>query len=95
MRVANRDARDCVVALQPFKGSNTFGEYFTNVYVVYSYGYHFPLFVFDKINRIWYYNEDKYSTSTSKHFSQLNPLVKSFEWKTTPELLTIIKNLKK
>jgi hypothetical protein len=95
MRVANRDARNWVRDLKPFKGSNTFGEYFTNVYVVYSYGEHFPLFVFDKINRVWYYNEDKYSVSTSKHFTQLNPLVESFEWKTKPELLIIIKNLKK
>ena len=74
MRVSNKNARSLVVSRRDFTGSNIFGE--TNgrgVYAVYSYGYHFPLYA--NINGQWYGNSDKYSVSTSRHYSQCNPLV--------------------
>ena len=70
--VSNINARPLVQSCTPFKGSNTFAEYINGVYVVFSYGYHFPLFA--KIGEQWYKNSDKYSTSTSKQSTQLNPL---------------------
>jgi len=45
------------------------------MYVVYSYGTHWPLFVFDTVDRVWYENSDKYSTSTSKQRGQAHPHV--------------------
>ena len=42
------------------------------LYVVYSYGEHWPLFVWDGFD--WYENEDKYSPTTTKHRSQTHPL---------------------
>jgi hypothetical protein len=75
MKTSNQKARAQVQQLQPFKGNNTFAEYLGNVYVVYSYGKHWPLFA--KINGRWIENENRFSVSTSKHHSQLHPLEKT------------------
>ena len=45
----------------------------TGYYVVFSYGLHWPLFIYDYKLRQWYGNSDKCSTTTSKHYSRLNP----------------------
>jgi hypothetical protein len=45
--------------------------YALEVYAVYSYGHHFPIYA--RINGQWYRNKDKYSVSTSRHQSQCNP----------------------
>lgn len=71
MKVSNCNARDCVKKLLSFKGNNTFGEWKGETYVVFSYGHHWPLFA--NVNGVWYENEDRYSTTTSKHRSQLHP----------------------
>jgi len=72
MRVSNKNCRRFVEKCKPFKGSNLFGEYSREgVYVVYSYGYHFPIYAF--LNGSWYGNSQKYSVSTSKHQSQARP----------------------
>lgn len=60
----------------PFHTSNKqlFG-YWTpsGVYAVFSYGQHWPLFVFvSEVNR-WFANEDKYGTTTSKHYGKAHP----------------------
>lgn len=75
MRIANRDSRDFVMNLKPFKGSNLHAENKGNLYVVYSYGW-WPLWIYCKENKIWIENTDKYSVSTSKHKTQSSPLVK-------------------
>jgi hypothetical protein len=54
-----------------FVGSNLFAVYNNGKYVVYSYGDHFPLFVYH--NGKWYENSDRYSVSTSKHRTQSHP----------------------
>lgn len=43
----------------------------THMYVVYSYGDHWPLFVCH--DGVWYENIDRYSVTTSKHRSQSHP----------------------
>lgn len=79
--VANRDARRCVQECIQFSGSNVWGECVDADtgevalnYVVYSYRYTWPLFVFDELAQVWYENVDKASTTTSKHRTQLHPL---------------------
>lgn len=79
-KVPNRDVRQYVQSRKLFTGSNLYGVW--NVtgegetreewYVVYSYGRHWPLFIYT--NGVWYENEDKYGTTTSKHRSQSHPL---------------------
>jgi hypothetical protein len=71
MKIANCAARQSVKELADFKGNNTYGEWIGEVYAVFSYGPHWPLFV-NKAG-VWYENEDKYGTTTSKHRSQLHP----------------------
>lgn len=81
--IANRDARTYVAMRQPFQGANLYGqnervlqhgELPVLLYAVYSYGPHFPLFVYDVRTSTWYENEDRYSVTTSKHRSQAHPL---------------------
>jgi hypothetical protein len=43
-----------------------------SLYVVYSYGAHWPLFVW--YGGTWYGNEDSYSPTTTKHRTQTHPL---------------------
>ena len=60
----------------PFHTSNKqlFG-YWTpsGVYAVFSYGQHWPLFVYEPTTHNWFANEDKYGTTTSKHYSKAHP----------------------
>jgi hypothetical protein len=86
MKTSNKDARKLVNGLTEFKGSNTFAEIDaptetrpTWLYVVYSYGYHFPMYIAewlkdeDSSRATWYENIDKYSQSTTRQQSQLRP----------------------
>jgi hypothetical protein len=80
---SNKNARVLVNGLTDFKGSNTFAE--TNaptetrptwLYVVYSYGYHFPMYIaewFEGQAPTWYENTDKYSRSTTRQQSHTRP----------------------
>lgn len=70
-RIANKNASSCVRRRQEFKGSNLFGTYLDDRYVVYSYGEHWPLFV--HINGAWFENQDKYSRTTPKQKRQAHP----------------------
>ena len=73
LKTSNKNARNIVENKCEFQGANTFGVWESeDVYVVYSYGKHFPMYV--NINRVWYENSDKYSVSTSKQQTQLRPL---------------------
>ena len=85
-RIANKDARDYVRRGEPFQGSNLFGEYddsdegSNTPYVVYSYGHHFPMFIY--LGNSWYENSDKYSVSTSKQQSQARPTMETVKLNT-------------
>jgi len=72
----------------PFKAHNIFAEINSNGdYVVFSYGYHFPMYAF--IAGKWFGNKSKYSVSTSKQQGQTNPFDVS-EWVTTDELRAMV-----
>ena len=89
MRVANQNASKYVNELKEFKGSyNKYGKhnvsifaenieafdlYGKELYVVYSYGYHFPMYIYDRQAGIWIGSKDKHSVSTSRHQSQCRP----------------------
>ena len=75
MKVSNCKARSMVQSKLPFKGNNTFGETINGAYVVFSYGHHWPLFLY--VDGTWYENRERYSVSTSKHRSQLHPLTET------------------
>jgi hypothetical protein len=76
-KIANRDARYYVQRCIPFEGSNLFS--FTHflpgetLYAVYSYGTHWPLFIWSDEAKTWFENEERHSITTSKHRSQCHP----------------------
>ena len=75
MKIANREARSYVQQRKPFRGSNLYAIRFDKrspfMYVVYSYGTHWPLFIYT--NEQWFENSDKYSVTTSRHRTQSHP----------------------
>lgn len=73
-RIANKDARKYVEELKEFQGSNLFSQWTDpDIYVVYSYGRHYPMYIYDAKYKKWIGNKDKYSRSTTKHHSQVRP----------------------
>ena len=71
MRIANKDMSRAINNLDEFQGSNVFAEYKYGKYIIFSYGYHFPMYV--NMNGKWIGNSDKYSMTTLKHKTQANP----------------------
>jgi hypothetical protein len=73
--IANKNARPYVQAHKPFQGSNTHAMWHgaSRRYVVYSYGIHWPLFIYDEAQGVWFENAEKYPQSTSRHHSQMHP----------------------
>ena len=84
-RTTNRDCREHVENREEFNGAwhsrlrnhTIFARWHGNVYVVYSWGEHYPMFLWidpDKPDGGWYENEDYFSRSTSRHHSYARPL---------------------
>jgi hypothetical protein len=90
MKTSNRKCREFVINRQAFTGSNLYGEWLNNCYTVYSYGRHFPIYVWR--DGVWYANRGKYSQSTTRHQSQARPLHQGdlMEWRDTEGLNKII-----
>lgn len=63
MTLAHSDLLPLIRERNPFKAGNVYAETKNGVYVVYSYGEHFPLAV-HRDDR-WFVNHDRYSVSTS------------------------------
>ena len=70
-RVANKDCRSYVERKEEFNGSNLYAEKIGKIYIVYSYGEHYPMFLCRKGH--WYENSDGSSRSTSRQRSQARP----------------------
>lgn len=81
-RVANREMGSCVNRREEFVNNNrsVFAQWLDEPvrYVVYSYGTHFPMYVWE--NGVWYGNGDKYSVTTSRHQSQCRPVSSNITW---------------
>ena len=73
IRTANKRAGDLVGKLVEFKGNNTYSEWIDDNYVVFSYGEHWILYLYNKNYNQWYGCNEKESITTSKHMSQLKP----------------------
>ena len=70
------ECRQYVERRVPFHTTNKqlFGYWCTSgVYAVFSYGQHWPLFVYEPTTSKWFANEDKYGTTTSKHYGKAHP----------------------
>lgn len=74
-RVANKDMSGQVTYRNDFENNNqtAWGKHVDDLYVVYSYGFHFPMYIYDYKAEQWFGNEDKYSSTTSRHQSYARP----------------------
>ncbi len=82
-RINGRLSRSYVQRKLPFKNSN--GQLYAEWaglngiengdarYIVYSYGSHWPLFVYVPKVNTWFENKEKYGPTTSKHRTQTHP----------------------
>ena len=101
-RIANKNARQYVNELKDFKGSynknatHNASIFASNIkcylckglYIVYSYGYHFPMYIYDKQTGIWVGSKDKYSSSTTRHQSDCRPSAEIKCWLDTADEMT-------
>lgn len=71
----NNDMYKFVNLHAPFYNNNetAFGVHDRHLYVVYSYGYHFPMYVYDSQARQWFGNSEKYSSTTTRHQGGARP----------------------
>ena len=75
-RINGRLSRPYVQRKLPFKNSN--GQLYAewhgdDRYAVYSYGPHWPLFVYVPEVNLWFENKEKYGPTTSKHRTFTHP----------------------
>ena len=74
-RVPLRDVRRLVQQRQEFQANSMYAQDWivngTPVYVVFSYGVHWPMLIY--LRGKWYGNRNKYSATTSRHMSAANP----------------------
>ena len=93
-RSSNKNIDKHIDNKEQVKGNNIFAEYtpsYPNLYVVYSYGYHFPMYVYDEDSNMWFANSDRYPVSTSKHQSQARPSQPIDMFLNTDQLMTILR----
>ena len=96
MRTSNSKARDYVNNLEAFIGSNIYSNWFswdegmTKLYAIFSYGEHFPMYIYDDNEDVWVGNQDKYSRSTTRHQSQARPSGGVDVWLSTSEMKGLI-----
>lgn len=96
----NRDAREFVSARAPFinKSKTMYGVWIDPInfpnphYVVYSYGDHFPMYVWVESEKRWYGNSDRYSQTTTAHQSYARPRDGVAAYFTTDQLKAMIAN---
>ena len=100
-RISNAQARDFITELEDFQNTNKtlFGK--TNKlgdYVVYSYGRHFPIYLWVASLGAWVANSDDYvkgdgciSKTTSRHKTVCRPIQEIHHWVNTEDLCHIIR----
>ena len=82
-KISNSDMRVHVQQRDVFTNHNSTVEAYWKAdnrgdmrYVVYSYGDHFPMYIYDERLSQWFGNRDRYSVTTSRHQSQCMPVVR-------------------
>lgn len=91
-RISNSEAHSYVDSRSEFKTNNEtmFGRRFTNTYAVFSYGTHFPMYVYDFDSGSWVGNKDKYSRTTSSHQTKSRPSAPITNWFDTETMKRIV-----
>lgn len=99
MKIANSKCRPLVEARTPFQGSNLWGAWLNSTfvestdkqYVVFSYGNHFPIYIYDQDTQQWFGNKDRFSQSTTRHQSQARPMANGtqLQWLDTRRMIVL------
>ena len=91
-RCNNKDMHRYVTYRDPFTNNNetAFGVLERGVYVAYSYGYHFPMYVYDQKTQQWFGNSEKYSSTTTRHQGGARPRNVDITYTDTAMLKAII-----
>lgn len=89
-----RTYHDKVLALQPFRAGNKFAtnECDGRLYVVWSYGSHWPLYIHDRKEGTWYENASSamHTQSTRRHAQVCRPTDVPTTKRTTVGMLALI-----
>jgi hypothetical protein len=90
--ISNADIRNHVDKLHEFETNNktVYSVKSEEQYAVYSYGYHFPMYVYDFKTEVWLGNKDKSTPTTMRHLTKARPSKGIHQWFTTEDLKTII-----
>lgn len=67
------DMRNLVENRTNFEGNSVVGKWMGSLYAVFSYGEHFPMYIYDTKTQAWVGNGDKWGVTTSKHQSKCRP----------------------
>jgi len=97
MKIANSKCRSLVESRTPFQGSNLWGTWHNSTivestdrqYVVYSWGHHFPMYIYDEATQVWFGSIQKSSQSTTRHQSLARPRDVEIHWLTTRVMCVI------
>jgi hypothetical protein len=88
--MSNHEAGISARRRETFTGGNLFGVRIGNgLYVSYSYGTHFPMYVYDYQAGKWIGNKDKYSRTTSRHQSLCRPYTVD-HWLDTNDIKVVV-----
>lgn len=68
-----RRAKIYIEKKETFHIQNLFAENRGDLYIVYSYGRHYPMFVYNRTTDTWYENMTKYSQTTARHKNNCRP----------------------
>ena len=92
--ISNQEMSDYVTELQPFTNhtESVWSDDVGDMYVVYSYGTHFPIYMYDHKTEMWFGNSDRYSPTTSRHRSLARPQVEGMYMVTSTDLSDIIRS---
>ena len=93
-RIANNEVRRYVQKREVFITHNKtiYAEYNGDLYIVYSYGHHFPMYIYDAQRDMWFGNSDKYSQTTSRHQSKARPSQDIDGWMDTTNMQLFIRS---
>lgn len=94
MAIANKEMSEYVTDRIDFDNNNktVYARTRGDLYEVYSYGEHFPMYVYDAIACEWFGNSDKYSSTTSRHQSYAKPSTDHITYLDTAELQALIRS---
>jgi hypothetical protein len=99
MRYQNKNIRLAIENFTSCKNNNNTilaGWDTENIYSVYSYGAHYPMFIYNAIDKQWYENKDSYivngrkSVTTTKHKNCTRPRVNNIIEKTNKEMFNLL-----